>query len=114
MVQALANVLDNALKYSPTGSPIEVKARGQNGDVTIEIADHGIGIPEQDLQKIFNKFYRIKHPDNVPGSGLGLSISKGIIEAHGGNIRAERGLDGGTVMKIKMPAGSAGQEAGYG
>jgi two-component system, OmpR family, sensor histidine kinase KdpD len=105
IVQALANVLDNAIKYSPDGSPVEVKARGQNGDVVIEIADHGIGIPERDLQKIFDKFYRIKRPDNVPGSGLGLAISKGIIEAHGGSIKAMRGPNGGTTIQIILPAG---------
>jgi two-component system sensor histidine kinase KdpD len=70
----------------------------------IEITDHGIGVPEQDLENIFDKFYRIKRPGNVAGTGLGLSISKGIVEAHGGTIKAERGADGGTIIKIKLPA----------
>jgi two-component system sensor histidine kinase KdpD len=113
-VQALANVLDNAIKYSPDSSPIEVQARSQNGDIVIKIADQGIGIPEQDLQKIFDKFYRIKRPHNVPGSGLGLAISKSIIEAHGGNIKALRGPNGGTTIEIILPAGTGNEEVGHG
>ena len=107
MVQTLANILDNAIKYSPPGSPIEVKALEHGGEIHIEITDHGIGVPEQDLENIFDKFYRIKRPGNVAGTGLGLSISKGIVEAHGGTIKAERGADGGTVIKIKLPAGES-------
>jgi two-component system sensor histidine kinase KdpD len=105
IVQALNNVLDNAMKYSPTDSPIEIRARQPDHEVHIEITDHGVGIPEQDLVNIFDKFYRIKRPDNVAGTGLGLSISKGIVEAHGGSIRAEKGSDGGTIIRVKLPVG---------
>jgi two-component system sensor histidine kinase KdpD len=103
IVQTLANIVDNAMKYSPMDSPIEIKVRQLGREVHIEIIDHGVGIPEEDLANIFDKFYRIKRPDNVSGTGLGLSISKGIVEAHGGSIEAERGSGGGTVIRVKLP-----------
>jgi two-component system sensor histidine kinase KdpD len=103
IVQTLANILDNALKYSPPDSPIEIRVRQVSQEVHIEIADHGVGIPEQDLPHVFGKFYRIKRPDNVAGTGLGLSISKGIVEAHGGHIKAEKGPDGGTIIRLILP-----------
>jgi two-component system sensor histidine kinase KdpD len=103
IVQSLYNILDNAMKYSPADSPIEIRARQIDQQVLIEVTDHGVGIPEQDLPHVFDKFYRIKRPNNVAGTGLGLSISKGIVEVHGGSIEAEKGSDGGTVISIKLP-----------
>jgi two-component system sensor histidine kinase KdpD len=107
IVQTLANILDNAMKYSPADSPIEIKARQHDLEVHIEITDHGVGIPEEDLANIFDKFYRIKRPDNVAGTGLGLSISKGIVEAHGGSIEAEKASNGGTTIRIKLLIGDS-------
>jgi two-component system sensor histidine kinase KdpD len=103
LVQTLVNVLENALKFSPSDQPVEIKGRQADGEVHIEIADHGIGIPEQDLPHVFDKFYRIKRPDNVAGTGLGLSISKGIIEAHNGRIEAANRPGGGTIIKLMLP-----------
>jgi two-component system sensor histidine kinase KdpD len=111
IVQALANVLDNALKYSPHDSPIEIKVRQVAQEVYIEVADHGVGIPEQDLPHIFDKFFRIKRPDNVAGTGLGLSISKGIVEAHGGHIVAENREGAGTVIRLMLPVGEYSPKA---
>jgi len=109
-VQALVNIVDNALKYSPPDSLIEIKARYVHQEVQIEIVDRGTGIPEQDLPHIFDKFYRIKRPDNVSGTGLGLSITKGLIEAHGGRIEANSQAGRGTVVSIILPV-SAGSMA---
>jgi two-component system, OmpR family, sensor histidine kinase KdpD len=103
IVLTLVNVLDNALKYSPDESPIDIKARQVGQQMQIEIADRGIGIPPQDLLHIFDKFYRIQRPDNVAGTGLGLSICKGIIEAHGGRIVAENRPGGGTIIRLVLP-----------
>ena len=113
IVQTLVNVLDNALKYSPEGSPLDIRARLYNGEMQIEIADRGIGIPTQDLAHVFDKFYRIQRPDNVAGTGLGLSICKGIIEAHGGRIAAENRPGRGTIIRIILPLPEPGsnQEA---
>jgi two-component system sensor histidine kinase KdpD len=104
IVQALVNILDNALKYSPVDLPVEIKGRQIGREVTVVIADHGLGIPPQDLLHVFDKFYRIQRPDKVAGTGLGLSISKGIIEAHGGRITAENRPGGGTIISLTLPA----------
>jgi two-component system sensor histidine kinase KdpD len=103
IVQTFVNVLDNAFKYSPDGSPVDISARQIGREIHIEIADRGIGIPPQDLSHIFDKFYRIQRPDNVTGTGLGLSICKGIIEAHGGRIAAENRPGGGTIIRLVLP-----------
>jgi two-component system sensor histidine kinase KdpD len=112
ILQTLVNVLDNALKYSPDGSPIDIRGRQVGHEVHIEIADQGVGIPPQDLLHVFDKFYRIQRPDNVAGTGLGLSICKGIIEAHGGRIAAENRPGGGTVIRLILPVSEPDQSAG--
>ena len=101
--RVLVNVIDNALKYSPIGSRIEIQAFTSNAFVEICVADQGVGIPSEDLARVFDKFYRVQRPGNVSGTGLGLSISKGIIEAHGGFIGAENRKDGGTLITIALP-----------
>jgi two-component system sensor histidine kinase KdpD len=109
IVQALVNILDNALKYSPPDSPIDISGRQVAQQVEIVVADRGIGIPPEDLQRVFDKFYRVHRPDNVTGTGLGLSISKGIVEAHGGHIVAENRPGGGTVVRLTLPVAESGQ-----
>jgi two-component system sensor histidine kinase KdpD len=104
MVQALFNILDNAVKYSPDGSQIEINGRQEGNRVIVEVADHGPGIPEQDLAHVFEKFYRVQRSDRVTGTGLGLSICKGIVEAHGGRVVAENRRGGGAVFRLTLPA----------
>lgn len=107
MAQVLNNILDNAIKYSPPVSPIDISARLVRENVEIEVSDRGAGIPPQELTRVFDKFYRVHRPDMVTGTGLGLSICKGIIEAHGGNITAENRMGGGTTIRVSLPlAGS--------
>ncbi len=103
IVQTFVNIMDNAIKYSSPDSLIEINVHYIAPEVIVEIIDRGIGVPEQDLQHIFDKFYRIKRPDNVGGTGLGLSISKGIIEAHNGHIEAKNRPGGGTIISITLP-----------
>jgi len=103
MVQVLVNVLDNAIKYSGSSATIEITGKLLDDTVQLEVADRGVGIPEQDLQRVFDKFFRVQQPDNITGTGLGLSICKGIVEAHGGTIIAERRPGGGTIIRIKLP-----------
>lgn len=102
-VQALVNVLDNAVKYSPPDSLIEVRAGLAESAIQIEVCDRGIGIPPEDLVRVFDKFYRVQHPGNVSGSGLGLAICKGIVEAHAGSIQASNRPGGGTVVSMTLP-----------
>jgi two-component system sensor histidine kinase KdpD len=103
IVHVIHNLLDNALKYSPTGSPLEVQASVHGDEVYIEVLDRGVGIPEGDLERIFDKFYRVQHPQQVTGTGLGLAICKGIVEAHGGRIWAENRGGGGACFTIALP-----------
>ncbi len=67
------------------------------------IADRGVGIPPQDLVRVFDKFYRVQRPDGVSGTGLGLAICKGIVQAHGGEIQATNRTGGGTTMTLTLP-----------
>ncbi len=92
IAQVLANVLDNASKYSPPGSPIEIGVKKTGEEAAISVRDHGPGIPPQDLERVFDKFYRVQQLPPRVGTGLGLSICKGIVEAHGGRIWAENNL----------------------
>jgi two-component system sensor histidine kinase KdpD len=103
MVQVLVNVLENAVKYSPNDCAIEVAAELTDDKARLSIADRGVGIPSEDLTRIFDKFYRVQRPESVSGTGLGLSISKGIIEAHGGRIQARNREGGGTIIEIELP-----------
>lgn len=104
IVHVLINLLDNALKYSPAGSPLDVQAHRAGNDVQIAVMDRGIGIPKGDLERVFDKFYRVQRPEQVTGTGLGLAICKGIVEAHGGRIWAEERAGGGTCIMITIPA----------
>jgi len=103
IVQVLVNILENAMKYSPAYSPIEVHAELAGDQVRVEVSDRGIGIPPEDLSRVFDKFYRVQRPESVSGTGLGLAICKGIIEIHGGKIDARPRPGGGTVIAIDLP-----------
>jgi len=103
MTQVLVNVLDNAVKYAPRESAIEITARADDDWLTLEVSDRGPGVPEHDLTRVFDKFYRIPVPEGAGGTGLGLSICKGIVEAHGGRIKAENRDGGGLTITIRLP-----------
>jgi two-component system sensor histidine kinase KdpD len=103
--QVLFNLLDNASKYAPEGSSLRIQAWTDEGWVILQVIDEGPGIPADDLERVFDTFYRVRKGDQVTaGTGLGLSISRGFIEAMGGTIKAERRIDGsGTIFTIRMP-----------
>jgi len=105
IVQVLANLIDNSLKYSPPNTPIDIRAWQAEKEIYIQVSDQGVGIPDGDLTRIFDKFYRVQRPENISGTGLGLSISKGIIEAHQGRIWAENRPGGGTIISFTLPIG---------
>jgi two-component system sensor histidine kinase KdpD len=77
----------------------------------IEVADRGPGIPEESLTQVFNKFFRLKRDGEISGTGLGLTISKGIVEAHGGKIRAEIRPEGGLKIVLTLPLTAAGMKS---
>lgn len=101
--QVIVNILDNAAKYAPAGTTIAVGARLAGTRVDLWVADHGPGIPPDDVGRVFEMFYRIAGGDRQrAGTGLGLSICKGLIEAMGGSIRAEAGWPDGTGTRIVL------------
>lgn len=106
--QVIFNLLDNAHKYSPQGTPTQIAiARGPSDSLTIAVTDQGNGIPAADLEKIFDKFYRVDAGDGrAPGTGLGLSICAGLVKAMGGDIKAESPATGGigSRITIRLPA----------
>ena len=109
MTQVLVNILENSIKYSPAGAPLEILAQTEGEWLEMRLSDQGRGVPEQDLKRVFDKFYRIPVPEGAGGTGLGLSICKGLVEAHGGRIRAENRDGGGLTMVIRLPLKAAGE-----
>ena len=100
---AITNVIMNAIKYTNPGDDIKVDVAKNNNNIILKISDHGPGIPKKDLPHIFDRFYKSDTSRNESGSGLGLSIVKAIITAHGGNVRAESELGKGTTIIIELP-----------
>lgn len=107
--QVLFNLLDNAAKYSPAGSTIRIRGRFDDGAVVLQILDEGDGIPPDELESVFDKFYRVQKGDHVrPGTGLGLAISRGFVEAMRGTISAANRNDrSGAILTIRMPVSDA-------
>jgi two-component system sensor histidine kinase KdpD len=100
--QVLVNLVENAVKYTPAPSRIEIEAHRDPGRVVVEVRDRGPGIPAGDEQRVFEKFYR-GAGGAVAGAGLGLAICKGIIDAHGGAIGVENRIGGGATFRITLP-----------
>jgi two-component system sensor histidine kinase KdpD len=110
--QVIINLVDNALKYSPLGSLIEIRVRPVEEGLKVSVSDRGVGISAEDLPHIFDKFYRAhQRLRNIPGTGLGLSICKGIVEVHGGAIQAENRDGGGAIFSFVLPLKSSGDKA---
>jgi two-component system sensor histidine kinase KdpD len=107
MTQVLLNLIDNAIKYSPAGSPVELAIRQAASELAVSIQDRGYGVPEEDLERIFGKFYRVQRKDSPGGTGLGLSICRGIVEAHGGKIWAANRPGSGLEVTFAIPLQSA-------
>jgi two-component system sensor histidine kinase KdpD len=103
--QVFRNILDNAIKYSPSGGLIVIRGRARSADVVVSIADQGVGISPEDVIPLFEKYLRIRTSNrvHVPGTGLGLPFSRAIVEAHGGQIWAEGKQDQGTTMNFTLP-----------
>jgi two-component system sensor histidine kinase KdpD len=100
--QVLVNLLENALKYTPAGSPFDISASITDHYVTVRVADRGPGIPPGDEERIFDKFYRAR-PNGGGGVGLGLTVCRGIVEAHGGKIWAQNRDGGGAAFQFTLP-----------
>jgi two-component system, OmpR family, sensor histidine kinase KdpD len=102
---ALRQLIDNAVKYSGARAPLEIAARHEDGQTILSVRDHGQGIPEGDLESVFEKFYRGRHAHSqISGAGLGLAIARAVVAAHGGRIWAESGGGDGSIFRIALPA----------
>jgi signal transduction histidine kinase len=103
LAQALTNLISNAIKYSPDGGDIKIRLRAGDGLVQLAVADHGWGIRPDQVPYLFEPFSRLDGPAAVDGNGLGLYITKGIVESHGGNIWVESRLGEGSTFRVTLP-----------
>jgi two-component system, OmpR family, sensor histidine kinase KdpD len=101
--QVLVNLLENAAKYSPADSQIEISARAETSELIIDVADRGPGVPDNQRQRIFEKFVRGRDTRGTPGVGLGLAICREIMAVHGGRIGVEERPGGGAIFRIALP-----------
>jgi two-component system, OmpR family, sensor histidine kinase KdpD len=105
--QVLTNLLDNARGYA-AGSPVQVVARQQGGTIELRVVDHGPGIPGPERERVFDQFYRLKGGGRRPeGTGMGLAICRGIVQAHGGSLRVETTPGGGATFVLTLPVSPA-------
>jgi signal transduction histidine kinase len=103
MKLALKQLLDNALKYSPSGTAVEVRVRAEDNRLAIEVTDHGAGIPIHEQARIFERFYRSASVrQQIPGAGLGLSIAHRIVQAHNGDLKVIS-RPGETTFRMTLP-----------
>ena len=107
LVMAFRNLVDNALKFSPAGSRVEVRATDDGSTAVIEVADTGPGIPEVELPHVFEELYRGRNAQGVEGSGLGLSLVQRIIRLHGGQVAVRSQLQQGTLVTVRLPVAPA-------
>ena len=104
MQEALKNLLSNAALHTPPGTLVQISARVRDGALLLTVADRGRGIPPESLPRLFDKFYRAPGAC-TGGTGLGLSVAKGFVEAQGGRLMAENRPDGGALFTISLPVG---------
>jgi signal transduction histidine kinase len=104
--RAMANIIENAVKFSPEGSHVKILALSENGRIRVSVLDSGTGIPPEEREKIFEPFYRGKGAAGKSGSGLGLFLARRIVEHHGGSIAANENTTGGTIITVDLPRSS--------
>jgi signal transduction histidine kinase len=103
--QVLDNLVSNALKFTPNGGRVEVALRSQSGRAVLEVSDTGLGIPRKEQEKLFERFFRSSTATAhaIPGTGLGLTIAKAIVERHEGRISVESAENQGTTVRVEIP-----------
>jgi two-component system sensor histidine kinase SenX3 len=108
LVTAVYNLLENAVKYSDDGSRVEVQARTDGRWVDLDVRDHGIGIPRRDLERVFERFYRVDRARSreTGGTGLGLAIVRHVASNHAGEVQVESAEGEGSTFTLRLPVGS--------
>ncbi|MBM4153343.1 MAG: sensor histidine kinase, partial [Kiritimatiellaceae bacterium] len=101
--QCIANLVDNALKYSPEKSTVRLFSHANNGMIELSVQDEGIGIAQEDQERIWTRLYRAEQSRSTPGLGLGLSLVRAIVEAHGGSVAVQSELQRGSCFTIRLP-----------
>jgi two-component system phosphate regulon sensor histidine kinase PhoR len=101
--QVILNILSNAIKYNRTGGSVIMSASAAEANICINIQDTGLGIPEEALPHLFEKFFRVRETEGISGTGLGLSISKQIVQGHGGRVEVKSKLGVGTSFTVMLP-----------
>ena len=106
----LDNLVSNALKFTPSGGSVEVRLRAEEGLAVLELEDTGLGIPEEEQERLFERFFRSSNAmeSAIPGTGLGLTITKAIVERHGGTIEVESAANAGTTVRVRLPLKTKG------
>jgi signal transduction histidine kinase len=107
--QVLTNLLSNAIKFTPDEGRLEVTLRASGGEAVLTVSDSGIGISEDDRERLFERFFRAGNALEraIPGTGLGLAICKGILDAHGGRLGVDSALGRGTAVTVTLPLDAA-------
>lgn len=103
IIQSITNILDNAVKFSPPGKPVELILKYQPGLAVVQVKDKGVGIPKKDIPKVFEGFYRVENNLSPEGLGLGLYLVKDIVNRHHGSIKIRSALNKETTVEIKLP-----------
>jgi two-component system sensor histidine kinase SenX3 len=108
--RAVENLVSNAIKYSPEGTEVSITAERYQEGIAISVSDLGYGIPESDLTRIFEKFYRVPRVEDVdaPGTGLGLAFVRDIAELHGGSVTVTSQVHVGSTFTLRIPRGESG------
>jgi signal transduction histidine kinase len=107
-VQALGNLVSNAVKFSQAGEAVELKALRDDGQALVEVRDSGVGIPADEIPCLMQRFYRASTAGSVEGTGLGLAISREIIELHDGRVEVESEEGVGSTFRVRLPLRGGG------
>jgi hypothetical protein len=112
LAQVLDNLISNALKFTPSSGRVSVRVSRTGGDAVVEVADTGVGIPKEEQERLFERFFRSSNATEqaIPGTGLGLTIAKAIVERHDGSIEIESAEGKGTTVRVRLPLGAAVSE----